>query len=165
QTAPDHLPSWVRRETIVLNEIIKDNQLRISICDIADAEKVVEFQAEHLSESETTHCSREFFCPIGLRFAIKRKQVIVVHENDKIVAMTRFYITKRYGHASLYQFAIAKSHRGKGLLLKMLDIIDTRKIVFKCFIESSLNEYFLKTNWTLSSQDNNFKYWVIHKES
>jgi len=143
-----------------MKDFALSDQLKISISDIADTEQIVEFQAEHLSEADIKHCSREFFCPVGLRFAIKRKQVIVVHEKDKIVAMARFYITKRYGHASLYQFAIAKSHRGKGLLLKMLDIINTGKIVYKCLLESSLNEYFLKTNWILSSQDDNFKYWM-----
>jgi len=139
------------------------NQLRISINDIVDTDNIVEFQTKHLSPSDIKHCSPEFFCPIGLRFAIKRKQVIVAHENDQIVAMARFYITKRYGHASLYQFAIANRFRGNGLLLKMLDIINTSKIVYKCLLESSLNEYFLKTKWTLSSQDNSFKYWVIKK--
>jgi len=139
------------------------DQLIISISNVADTDSIVEFQTKYISEADIKHCSPELFCPVGLRFAIKRNQVIVAHENDQIVAMARFYITKRYGHASLYQFAIADEFRGKGLLMKMLDIINTDKIVYKCLIESSLNEYFLKTKWTLSSQDDNFKYWVIIK--
>jgi hypothetical protein len=75
--------------------------------------------------------------------------------------MARFYVTKRYGYASLYQFAIGESWRGKGLLKKMLFAVCDKPIVSKCPKDAGLNEYFRKTRWTLKSQDEGFKYWQL----
>ncbi len=82
------------------------------------------FQKRYLIVDDKDLSSREFLCPLGLRAAVKRKEVIVALEEDRsIVGIARIYISKRHGHASLYQFAINEDYRKTGLLKKMLNLV------------------------------------------
>ena len=146
------------------NMISDESTVEIKICEPERLQDLLLFHERYLSPNNNNLYSPEFSCPIGLHAAVKRKEVIVALESENIVGMFRFYLTKRHGHASLYQFAVDDQYRGTGLLRRMLSLISTVDIVCRCPNNSNLNSYFSKQDWKLKSQDNRFSYWYIEAE-
>ena len=141
--------------------ISEESTIEIKICELERLQDLLLFHEKYLSPNNKNLYSPEFSCPIGLRAAVKRKEVIVALDSGNIVGMSRFYLTKRRGHASLYQFAVDDQYRGTGLLKKMLSLISTVDIVCRCPNDSNLNSYFSKHDWKLKSQDIRFNYWCL----
>jgi diaminopimelate decarboxylase len=144
--------------------ISEESKIEIKICEPDRFENLRLFHERYLSPNNKNLYSAEFSCPIGLRAAVKRKEVIIALEGINIVGMARFYLTKRHGHASLYQFAIDEHYRGTGLLKRMLSLISAFNIVCRCPLDLSLNSYFSKLDWKLKTQDNRFNYWCFEAD-
>ncbi|WP_254068683.1 GNAT family N-acetyltransferase [Brevibacillus sp. 7WMA2] len=79
-------------------------------------------------------------------------QILVALDGDMIVAALRFYPKKSTQTISLYQFAVAKNYRGKGVLYTMLQYLGEYPIEVLCPIHASLNTYFSKTGWQHTGQ-------------
>ena len=125
-------------------------------------EKVVSFFEKNLTANNDGIASEEFRCPFGIRAAIKRKQIVICVVNNEIVAAMRFYPRKTSPNvASLYQFAIDKKYRDKGLLQKMLLFTGCKAFESLCPIKSDFNNYYKKTGWVLKSQDQENNCWSL----
>jgi diaminopimelate decarboxylase len=105
--------------------------------------------------------SREFFCPIGLKVAIKDDNVIICTQDTLIIGGLRFYLRKKDNIVSLYQFAIDKNYRGKDILRQTLKKTGHHNFESSCHRESSLNIYYEKTGWVLKKQNDISKCWTI----
>jgi diaminopimelate decarboxylase len=136
-------------------------EIRLAVPEETD--RVRKFFAMHLSQENAALYSEEFFCPLGVGAAIRHDQLIVALDGGAIVGAARFYRRKQIRQISLYQFAIAASHRGRGLLLRMLEMLRDTDIVVLCPSESTFNRYFCSTGWTLSGCRGRFNQWCLPK--
>jgi len=123
--------------------------MEIRLADINDTEQVRLFFSKYLSTENDALYSDEFFCPDGVMAAIKRGQMIITIEDNKIIGAVRFYRKKKIQQISLYQFAIDSNFRGKDLLMEMLEKLRDTDIVVLCPRKSSFNEYYRRTGWML----------------
>lgn len=139
--------------------------MEIRLATYRDIDRVISFFEENLSSDNDAIYSEEFFCPLGVRAAIRRNQLIVAVEDSAIIAAVRFYRRKTKKVTSLYQFAIGISYRGKGLLKKMLELICDTEIVALCPKTSSFNAYYQKTGWILKESDGSYNHWYLPSRS
>lgn len=108
--------------------------------------------------------SDEFVCPLGVRAAIQRKQMLVAVVNNEIVGAMRFYPKKTAKKVSLYQFAIDERFRGRGMLQQMLAQCGDSPIHALCPVDSSFNTFYRKAGFQLLNQGNEFNEWVYTYE-
>lgn len=113
---------------------------------------ITSFFYEHLSSDNDALYSREFFCPDGVQAAIRRGQMMIAVDDNRIVGAVRFYKRKTQNMISLYQFAIDANYRRKGLLKRMFNEIGDAPIEISCPVDSSFNEYYIKMGWTLQGE-------------
>lgn len=139
--------------------------MQIRFATFRDIDQVVSFFEENLSRDNDAIYSEEFFCPLGIKSAIRRDQLIVAVEDGVIFAAARFYRRRTKNVTSLYQFAIDISYRGKGLLNKMLELILDTEIVALCPRTSSLNTYYERTGWILKASDGSYNHWYLPSRS
>jgi hypothetical protein len=100
--------------------------------------------------------NEEFLCEHGLRSSVVKGNVVVALSGKEICGMLRFYPNKRIAQTSIYQFAVANTHRGHGLVRKMLDFIQEKykgAIVCKCPSRSRFNDYYAKTGWVKTANN------------
>ncbi|MBM7603046.1 diaminopimelate decarboxylase [Metabacillus crassostreae] len=139
--------------------------MQIALAKPTHIAEVVTFFNDHLDRNRSSIYSEEFLCPLGIKAAIMRKQMIVATLEGQVVGACRFYRRKTQNKISLYQFAIDKPFRGKDLLKRMLMMINDLPVVSLCPVDSSFNDYFNKTGWNLESQNAEFKTWVyVHTD-
>jgi len=138
--------------------------LEVRFANTKDTDQVVSFFEKYLSSDNDALYSQEFFCPFGVKAAIKRNQMIVACDKDVVVAATRFYKRKNEEKISLYQFAVDVNYRGKRLSLKMLDLIRDNDIIVLCPKTSDFNNYYRKTGWVLSRKDSEHNHWILPAE-
>jgi len=138
-----------KRNAQLLNTQIVSSNMEIRLADINDTEQVRLFFSKYLSTENDALYSDEFFCPDGVMAAIKRGQMIITIEDNKIIGAVRFYRKKKIQQISLYQFAIDSNFRGKDLLMEMLEKLRDTDIVVLCPRKSSFNEYYRRTGWML----------------
>ncbi|KOO52097.1 GNAT family N-acetyltransferase [Viridibacillus arvi] len=135
--------------------------MQIALANPTHISEVVYFFKENLDRNNSAVYSEEFLCPLGIKAAIRRKQMIVATVEGQVVGAFRFYRKKTQDKISLYQFAISEVYRGQGLLKKMLNTINDLPIVALCPTESNFNEYYYKSGWNLQEQSEEFKIWVL----
>ncbi|MGF9975271.1 GNAT family N-acetyltransferase [Viridibacillus arvi] len=135
--------------------------MQIALANPTHISEVVYFFKENLDRNNSAVYSEEFLCPLGIKAAIRRKQMIVATVEGQVVGAFRFYRKKTQDKISLYQFAISEVYRGQGLLKKMLNTINDLPIVVLCPTESNFNEYYYKSGWNLQEQSEEFKIWVL----
>ncbi|MFJ6208629.1 GNAT family N-acetyltransferase [Lysinibacillus sp. NPDC092081] len=135
--------------------------MQIALANPAHISEVVSFFNENLERNNSAVYSEEFLCPLGVKAAIRRKQMIVATVEGQIVGAFRFYRKKTQNKISLYQFAISEVYRGQGLLKKMFKTINDLPIVALCPTDSDFNEYYYKTGWNLQEQSDEFRIWVF----
>lgn len=135
--------------------------MQIALANPAHISEVVSFFNENLERNNSAVYSEEFLCPLGVKAAIRRKQMIVATVEGQVVGAFRFYRKKTQNKISLYQFAISEVYRGQGLLKKMFKTINDLPIVALCPTDSDYNEYYYKTGWNLQEQSDEFKIWVF----
>ncbi|MEY9973690.1 putative GNAT family acetyltransferase [Lysinibacillus sp. RC46] len=135
--------------------------MQIALANPAHISEVVSFFNENLERNNSAVYSEEFLCPLGVKAAIRRKQMIVATVEGQVVGAFRFYRKKTQNKISLYQFAISEVYRGQGLLKKMFKTINDLPIVALCPTDSDFNEYYYKTGWNLHEQSDEFKIWVF----
>jgi diaminopimelate decarboxylase len=136
--------------------------MQIALASPTHISEVVDFFNENLDRNNSAIYSEEFVCPLGIKAAIRRKQMIVATVEGQVVGAFRFYRKKTQNKISLYQFAISEIYRGKGLLKKMLKMVNDSPIVALCPKDSKFNDYFYKTKWELQGQSEEFKTWVFN---
>ena len=126
---------------------------------------VQSFFQKHLAREMEGIYSDEFVCPLGVRAAVRRQQMLVAVVNEEIVGAIRFYPKKTVQKVSLYQFAIDERFRGSGLLQKMLAQCGDAPIYALCPAESNFNTFYEKTGFQLLEQKNEFNEWVYTYEA
>jgi predicted GNAT family acetyltransferase len=136
--------------------------MQIALASPTHISEVVAFFKENLDRNDSAVYSEEFLCPLGIKAAIRRKQMIVAIVEGQVVGAFRFYRKKTQNKISLYQFAISEVYRGKGLFKKMLKTINDLPIVALCPTDSKFNDYFHKTEWELQGQNEEFKTWFFN---
>ncbi|MEK3886602.1 GNAT family N-acetyltransferase [Bacillus sp. FSL K6-3431] len=136
--------------------------MQIALADIIHAPQIVSFFKKNLDRNNSAVYSEEFLCPLGIKAAIRRRQMIVAIVEGQVVGAFRFYRKKTSNSISLYQFAINEVYRGQGLLKKMLKTINDLPILALCPIESKFNEYYFKSGWHLQEQNAEFKVWAFN---
>ncbi|MDH5160618.1 GNAT family N-acetyltransferase [Heyndrickxia oleronia] len=134
--------------------------MQIALANPTHISEVVTFFNENLDRNNNAVYSEEFLCPLGIKAAIKRKQMIVAIVEGQVVGAFRFYRKKTQNAISLYQFSISKEYRGQGLLKRMLKTINDLPIIAFCPTVSAFNDYFRKTDWELQQQSEMFNVWV-----
>ena len=135
--------------------------LEVRFAGTEDTDQVLSLFGKYLSPDNDALHSQEFFCPFGVKAAIKRNQMIVACNKNIVVAAARFYKRKNEEKISLYQFAVDTNYRGEKLSLKMLDLIRDNDIIVLCPKTSDFNDYYRKTGWGLSKKDNEHNHWVL----
>ncbi|OLS37155.1 hypothetical protein BTR22_10770 [Alkalihalophilus pseudofirmus] len=136
--------------------------MQISLANLSHVSEVITFFNENLDTNNSAVYSEEFLCPLGMKAAIKRNQMIIATDQGKVVGAFRFYRKKTQKQISLYQFAISESHRGQGLLIDMLNTINDLPIFVSCPTSSNFNEYYYKSGWVLQEQNTEFKIWAFN---
>lgn len=124
---------------------------------------IITFFNEHLDSKNSAIYSEEFICPLGIRAAVKRKQMIVAVVDGQVVGEFRYYRKKTQNKISLYQFALREDYRGKSLLKRMFQVIDEVPIVALCPFDSEFNDYFIKTGWKKQQQSDEFNVWAFNE--
>ena len=120
------------------------------------------FFQENLDKENKAIYSEEFFCPLGLKKAIKDKNVVIIESEDlEIVAGLRFYLRLGDNIVSVYQFAIDKKYKGVGLLKKMLKKTGYKEFEVLCPVGIGFNNYYKKTNWVLKKIENDLNHWIL----
>ncbi|MBK3494102.1 GNAT family N-acetyltransferase [Viridibacillus sp. YIM B01967] len=136
--------------------------MQIALANPTHISEVVSFFNENLERNNSAVYSEEFLCPLGVKAAIRRKQMIVATVEGQVVGAFRFYRKKTQNKISLYQFAISKIYRGQGLLKKMLKTINDLPIISLCPTYSYLNDYYYKSGWYLQEQNEEFNVWIFN---
>ncbi|MFC1651830.1 GNAT family N-acetyltransferase [Patescibacteria group bacterium] len=140
---------------------MKLRQIKLKLAE-NNLEEIITFFQKHLDLNSDNIASGELLCPVGIKAAIKRKQIVVCVVGEEIIAAMRFYPRKREPNtASLYQFAIDTKYRGKNLLRKMLLFTGCKTFEALCPLKSNFNNYYKKTGWFLKSQDQRNNCWNL----
>ena len=138
--------------------------LTIKIADCKQLSEILLFQQKYLLPDNENIYSNEFLCPKGMAAAIRKKEVIIAENGDNIIAIIRFYKRKIINKISLYQFVILPEYRRKGLLVKMLKLINNTDVISYCPKYLSFNKYYEKTGWILDGCDEKFNHWIYRKK-
>ncbi|EKE04895.1 MAG: hypothetical protein ACD_19C00429G0055 [uncultured bacterium] len=139
--------------------------MNIRLATSNDIQNVCSFFFKYIVKGNDALCSDEFLCMFGVKAAVSRNQVIIAIEDNEIVGAVRFYRKKQVPQTSLYQFAIDNNHRGKSLLLTMLEQIRDRDIVVLCPKESQFNNYYDKTGWNILDKIREYNQWCLQKKT
>jgi len=112
-----------------------------------DAAACVAFFQRYLNPEEVF--SPEFLCPLGVRAAVQRREVIIFLAVNELAAALRFYRRKRSECISIYQFAVHPTWRGRLLSRLLIDAAPPGTRLSSCSPRSSLNDYYRNTGWRL----------------
>lgn len=85
--------------------------MKLTIADVVHTGEVVHFFSRHLFQGNDGVTTPEFYCPDGVKAAIRRGQVLIVLNHNRVIAALRFYKRKTKNSVSLYQFAIDPPYR------------------------------------------------------
>jgi len=137
-------------------------EYKVKLASKNSTDQVLSLFEKYLLPNNDALSSEEFLCPFGVRAAIRRNQMLVIYSGSTIIAAARFYKKKHDKETSLYQFVVDVNHRGKRLLLKMLNFIRDQDIVSLCPKNSDFNNYYRKTGWILSKKNGEkYNHWVL----
>lgn len=131
---------------------------------IKHIKQTITFFEKHLKNNSNIY-NLEFLCPLGIKSAIYRNQIIIALEKDQIIGALRYYKRKTKNKISLYQFAIEQKYQGKNLIKKMLKLTKAQNIESMCLKNKSLNNYYKKTGWKLDKTDEKFNYWILKNKN
>jgi GNAT superfamily N-acetyltransferase len=120
-------------------------QLRLALpADVAAARA---FFARCLAPGSPGVYNEEFHCPLGVKAAIQRGQMLLALDGQRVVAALRFY-PKKSGEVSLYQFAVDPAYRGQHLARALCDAARAgRPMRAFCPADSSFNAYYRAAGW------------------
>ncbi|MDV2884769.1 N-acetyltransferase [Alkalihalophilus pseudofirmus] len=138
--------------------------MEIALANLSHVSEVITFFNENLDTNNSAVYSKKFLCPLGMKAAIRRNQMMIATDQGQVVGAFRFYRKKTQKQISLYQFAISESHRGQCLLIDMLKTINDLPILVSCPTSSNFNEYYYKAGWVLQEQNTEFKIWAFNNE-
>jgi len=135
--------------------------MEIKLASEEDVKQVIDFFDNNLDRSNKAVHSREFFCPFGVKSAVKSGWVIVGVDGNEMISAVRFYPRKTNGVVSVYQFAVDKKYRGNKLVQKMLSITGFERFEFKCPKDIDFNGYYKKIGANINKQNKEFNYWTL----
>jgi len=139
--------------------------MQILLAQPSQTKQVQNFFKKYLNKNSPWITNEEFLCPFGVSANIKKWQVMLVQDGEKILGALRFYPRKREKIVSVYQFALDESIRGKWFIKKILEQISKKTWynIFEsnCFLDDSFNDYYKKTWWILKKSDEKFNYWEM----
>ncbi|MBE1554688.1 hypothetical protein [Sporosarcina limicola] len=89
--------------------------MQIALANPAHISEVVSFFNENLDRNNSAIYSEEFLCPLGIKAAIRRKQMIVATVEGQVVGAFRFYRKKHktkylYTNLRLVKFIAVKGY-------------------------------------------------------
>ena len=113
--------------------------MKIKIAEENEIFEIQKFFERHLDRKNKAIYSEEFFCPFGISANIKRRQMLVIFDDDKVVGALRFYPRKKDKIISIYQFAIDENYRGKNLMNKMLEFLGYKEYEVLCPVNIDFN--------------------------
>ncbi|NDV57965.1 GNAT family N-acetyltransferase [Bacteroides sp. 519] len=136
------------------------NKLDIEIRLATEKDEIIlrNFFSMLLSSHNEAVYNNEFLCPLGIKYAIKKSNIIIafsIHQQC-IVGAFRFYPNKKVNKISLYQFAISPNYRKKGIFRLLLEKFSDIEYIVKCPINIDFNYYYIKTGWTFVEEQNGF---------
>jgi len=134
----------------------------LKLSETNEIEQVQNFFWEYIKEWNSWIVSNEFLCPFWIKWAIKRKQIIILKYENNILGALRFYHRKTDNIVSVYQFALYESITWKWLIKKMLEKTWYKSFETTCFLNSGFNNYYMKTGWKLVKKDNIYNYWLMN---
>jgi len=135
---------------------------KIKYAEKLEIEKVIEFFSKHINKDNDWIISEEFLCPYWIKWAILRKQmIIIVDNNDNIFWALRFYPRKIDDIISVYQFALDERIRGKDIIKKMLKFTGYNIFQAQSFVNSNFNNYYIKQNWKLIKENEKNNCWEL----
>ncbi len=121
-------------------------------------------QKKYLDKTEIIN--KEFLCPFWVLGAIKRQEVVILEEKEKILWAIRFYKRKKENIISLYQFAFLESLKNRKVLAKMLEFISWEIFETECFLDSETEKFlqnqdfkYYKTKWKIAFYRFNKQKW------
>lgn len=135
--------------------------MKIELATEKYTKQIIDFFDNNLDENNKAVHSREFFCPFGVKGAIKKEWIVIGIDEDKIISAVRFYPRKTDGIVSVYQFAVDDKYRGSKLLQSMLKLTEFNQFEFKCPKEIEFNTYYDKIGAKLSKEDEIYNYWIL----
>lgn len=135
--------------------------MNIKLANYKYTEQIIKFYDKYLDKNNEAIHSGEFFCPFGVKLAIKRNQLIIILDENKLVSVVRFYPRKRDNIVSVYQFAVDEKYRWKKLLQKMLEFTECKEFEFVCPKNIEFNNYYRKIGANILKQDEKNNYWAL----
>lgn len=137
--------------------------MEFRLAQIEEVGAVRAFFARNLPRGGDAVYTEEFYCPLGIKAAIQRKQLLVGIESRQIAAAVRFY-PKKNGEISLYQFAVEPAFRGMRLSRNMFDHLrQGRSMISLCPQTSEFNHYYERTGWQQDGLQGTLKRWVLRE--
>lgn len=137
---------------------VRSDELLVKHAEEFDLFEVLDFFNRYLQRDHDAVPNAEYFCPDGVRAAVRRRQVMIALVNHRIIAACRFYKRKTKESISLYQFAVDPKYRGHGVLKEMLSLLSL-PIEVDCPVESAFNSYYVKTGWVLLERKKTCNRW------
>ncbi len=138
--------------------------MQIGLAKEKYVKQIIDFFDNNLDKDNKAVHSREFFCPFGLRAAIKKSWVIIGIDKNEIISAVRFYPRKTDGIVSVYQFAVDEKYRGNKLVQKMLSVTGHEQFEFKCPKDIEFNNYYDKIGANIIKHDKQYNYWILINE-
>jgi len=144
---------------------MENNNYRITIAVKNMLPDLIKLSDTALKSDNDAVYTEEFLCKQGLRSSVSKGYVVAALSGGSACGMLRFYPNKRAEQISIYQFAVSESHRGRGVVGKMLEFLHARyrgAIIAKCPANSSFNDYYIKSGWTKVAEKG-YYYWEWRK--
>jgi N-acetylglutamate synthase-like GNAT family acetyltransferase len=126
---------------------------------ISEVSAITAFLKRYFDERLVLEELPEFGCPMGIRAAVRNREIVIAIEEERIVAALRFYRRKRDIGISLYQFAVAPAFRESRVIDMLLRTLGS-DVTAQCPKAAELNAFYRGNGWQLRSSDNRFNYWL-----
>jgi diaminopimelate decarboxylase len=124
--------------------------MQIALADTTYAPQIVSFFKNNLDCNNSGIYSEEFLCPLGIKAAIRRKQMMVGIVDGQVVGAFRFYRKKT-----------SNSLSREGLLKKMLKTINDLPVLELCPIESNSMNSFTRQVGIYKNKMQNLKFGLL----
>jgi len=121
-----------------------------------ETQSVIDFFEKHVNNNDWVY-NKEFLCPYWTAGALIKQEIVIAKDKNEVIWALRFYKQKKDEILSLYQFAVAKDWRWKGLIKEMLKFIDCPVVHSRCFWKSDFNNYYIRTWRNLLKEDKLWK--------
>jgi hypothetical protein len=137
--------------------------ISVKIVQFPFIDEINDFFDRNLDDENDAIYNEEFFCKFGIKKAIRVRHIAIAVIDNKIIGAARFYPRKNDNVTSLYQFAVDKVYRNKGVMNLILEFLPGKSIEALCPINSDFNSYYKKVGWQVYKGDKEFFVWRFSK--